>query len=151
VCSAEAITSAGDTVRVDPYLCQGCGTCSTVCPSGALASQYPRVEDLGGRIKTLLATYREAGGTQPCLLFHSSEAGKSLIEGLARRGKGLPARVIPLETWSADAVGIDLLLGSVALGACQVAVLAAGTHDVAPLRAQARHAQTILAGLGYAG
>ncbi|WP_407279325.1 4Fe-4S binding protein [Aromatoleum evansii] len=150
-CSAEAIASAGDVVRVDPYLCQGCGTCSTVCPTGALASQYPRVEDLGLRVKTVLARYREAGGEDACLLFHSAEAGHALIERLARRGKGLPARVIPLELWSADAAGLDLMLGSLALGACQVAVLAAGTHDAAPLRAQAAHAQTILAGLGYAG
>ena len=150
-CSAEAISSAGDTVRVDPYLCQGCGTCSTVCPTGALASQYPRVEDIGLRVKTVLTRYRETGGEAPCLLFHSTEAGRALIEHLARRGKGLPARVIPLETWSADAIGLDLILGSLALGACQVAVIAAGTHDSAPLRAQAAHAQAILTGLGYAG
>lgn len=151
VCSAEAISSAGDSVRVDPYLCQGCGTCSTVCPTGALASQYPRVEDLGLRVKTVLTRYRETGGDAPCLLFHSVDAGRTLIERLARRGRGLPARVIPLDVWSADAVGLDVLLGSLALGACQVAVLAAGTHDAAPLRAQAAHAQTILTGLGYAG
>ena len=138
-------------MRVDPYLCQGCGTCSTVCPTGALASQYPRVEDLGLRVKTVLARYREAGGEAPALLFHSAEAGRALIDRLARRGKGLPARVIPFETWSADAVGLDLMLGSLALGACQVAVLAAGTHDATPLRAQAAHAQAILAGLGYGG
>jgi ferredoxin len=150
-CSAEAIASAGDTVRVDPYLCQGCGTCSTVCPTGALASQYPRVEDLGLRVKTVLTRYREAGGEAPALLFHAAQAGRALIERLARRGKGLPARVIPLETWSADAVGLDLMLGSLALGASQVAVLAAGTHDATPLRAQAAHAQAILTGLGYGG
>ncbi|BAL22419.1 4Fe-4S binding protein [Azoarcus sp. KH32C] len=150
-CSAEAISSAGDVVRVDPYLCQGCGTCSTVCPTGALASQYPRVEDLGVRIKTVLTRYAEAGGEAPCLLFHSVEAGRALIERLARRGKGLPARVIPLDVWSADAIGLDLMLGGIALGACQVAVLATGTHDVTPLRAQAAHAQAILSGLGYAG
>lgn len=150
-CAAEAIASAGDTVRVDPYLCQGCGSCSTVCPTGALAPQYPRVEDLGLRVKTVLARYREMGGEAPVLLFHSAEAGRALLDRLARRGKGLPARVIPLETWSADAVGLDLMLGSLALGACQVAVLAAGTHDAAPLRAQAGHAQAIVSGLGYAG
>ena len=150
-CAAEAISSAGDTVRVDPYLCQGCGSCSTVCPSGALASQYPRVEDLGLRVRTVLATYRDAGGEAPCVLFHSAGAGRALIDRLARRGKGLPARVIPLETWSADSVGLELLLGSIALGACQVAVLAAGTHDPGVLRVQAAQGATILAGLGYAG
>ncbi len=151
VCATQAIAHAGDVVRVDPYLCKGCGTCSTVCPSGALSFQYPRVEDVGLRVKTLLAAYREAGGTEPCLLFHSAEAGRAAIDRLARRGKGLPARMIPVETWSADAVGLDLMLGAVALGAVQVAVLAAGSHDAAPLRAQAGHGEAILHGLGYTG
>ena len=151
VCATQAIAPAGDAVRVDPYLCQGCGTCATVCPSGALSFQYPRVEDVGIRIKTLLAAYRAAGGSDALLLFHSAEAGRAMIDRLARRGKGLPARVIPVETWSADAVGLDVLLGAVALGVCQVAVLAAGSHDAAPLRAQAGHGQTILGGLGFAG
>lgn len=151
VCSTEAIRSAGNVIAVDPYLCKGCGTCSTVCPSGALAFQYPRVTDVGLQVKTLLAEYTAAGGRDACLLFHAGEAGGKLIERLARRGRGLPARVIPVEVWSADAVGLDLLLGSIALGACQAAVLAAGSHDAAPLKAQAGHGAAILAGLGYAG
>ncbi len=150
-CATAAIRAKGEVIEVDPYLCKGCGTCSTVCPSGALAFQYPRVPELGLRVKTLLAEYAAAGGTAPCLLFHAAEAGAALIARLARRGRGLPARVIPVEVWSADAVGLDLMLGSVALGACQVAVLAAGSHDAAPLQAQAAHGQAILSALGYAG
>ena len=150
-CATEAIRSSGDVIAVDPWLCKGCGTCSTVCPSGALSFQYPRVPELGQRVKTLLAEYARAGGTDACLLFHSAEAGTATIARLARRGRGLPARVIPVEVWSADAVGLDLMLGSLALGACQVAVLAAGSHDAAPLKAQAGHGQTILTALGYGG
>lgn len=151
VCSTRAITSAGDTVVVDPYLCQGCGTCSSVCPSGAMAFHYPRSEDIGLRIKTLLSAHREAGGGAPTLLFHSLEAGRALIDSLARRGKGLPADVIPLETWSVDALGLDLMLATIALGAARVGVLTAGSHDPGPLVGQARHGVTILAGLGFAG
>lgn len=150
-CATAAIRAKGDVIAVDPWLCKGCGTCSTVCPSGALAFQYPRVPELGLRVKTLLAEYAAAGGSAPCLLFHAGEAGGALIARLARRGRGLPARVIPVEVWSADAVGLELMLGSLALGACQVAVLGAGSHDVAPLQAQAAHGQTILRALGYAG
>ena len=150
-CSTAAIRSNGDVIAVDPYLCKGCGTCSTVCPSGALSFQYPRVPELGQRVKTLLAEYAHAGGTDACLLFHSAAAGSAAIARLARRGCGLPARVIPVEVWSADAVGLDLMLGSLALGACQVAVLAAGSHDAAPLKAQAGHGQAILSALGYGG
>ena len=34
VCPAEAIVSIGETVAVNPYLCQGGGGCATVCPAG---------------------------------------------------------------------------------------------------------------------
>ncbi|MGB7989268.1 MAG: 4Fe-4S dicluster domain-containing protein, partial [Candidatus Methylophosphatis roskildensis] len=56
VCSTGAIASDGDKVRVEPHLCMGCGGCATVCPSGAMRYAYPRVPDLGVRIKTALQT-----------------------------------------------------------------------------------------------
>jgi ferredoxin len=59
--------------------------------------------------------------------------------------------VVTVETWGADAVGLDLMLGAVALGATRVAVLGAGSHDLAPLQRQAALGQAILGGLGYAG
>ena len=151
VCATEAISSAGDTIKLDPYLCQGCGTCTTVCPSGALSFQYPRVADLGLAIKVQLQAWRAAGGAAPCLLFHSAEAGGKALRALAKAGQDLPGNVIALETWSADAVGLDLLLGALALGAAQVVVLGAGSRDLAPLRKQAQIGQAILNGLGYAG
>ena len=151
VCSTEAIVSAGNTIKLDPYLCQGCGTCTSVCPSGALSFQYPRVADVGLAIKAQLAAYRQAGGESPCLLFHSAESGSKQLAALKRAGKHLPVNVIPLETWSIDAVGLDLLLGAVALGAAHVAVLGSGSHDLAPLRKQAALGQSILNGLGFAG
>ena len=151
VCATQAIVSAGDKVALDPYLCQGCGTCTTVCPSGALAFQYPRVVDVGVAIKAQLKAYRAAGGENPCLLFHSAESGKKELVALRRAGGKLPANVIPVETWSIDAVGLDLMLGAVALGACQVALLSTGSHDLAPLHKQVGLAQRILNGLGYAG
>ena len=151
VCATEAIVSAGQVIKLDPYLCQGCGTCTTVCPSGALAYQYPRVADLGHALKVQLAAYRQAGGTHPTLLFYSAAAGRKALAALKRAGQSLPAHVIPLETWSADAVGLDLLLGGIALGAARVAVLGAGSHDLAPSRKQAALGQSVLNGLGYSG
>jgi ferredoxin len=151
VCSTEAITGAGDTIKLDPYLCQGCGSCTTVCPSGALSFQYPRVADLGLAIKAQLKAYRHAGGLAPALLFHSGTAGSKALRASQMAGHALPAQFIPVEIWSADAVGLDLLLGAIALGACQVAVLGAGSHDLAPLRRQASLGQAILNGLGYTG
>lgn len=151
VCATEAIASNGDTIKLDPYLCQGCGTCTTVCPSGALAYQYPRVADLGQSIKVQLAAFRAAGGQDPCLLFHSTTSGRKHLAALKRSGRTLPDNVIVIETWSVDAVGIDLLLGAVALGASRVAILGLGPHDLAPLQKQVALGQAVLNGMGFAG
>jgi ferredoxin len=157
VCSANAISSAGDKVNVSPYLCMGCGGCATVCPSGAMGYAYPRVADSGLRIKTALGAYRNAGGDAPVLLFHNTGDGRALVQQLGRRAAqtgGLPARVIPLEVQHVAAVGIDLALGSVALGAAQVLVLATGSEApeyLAALKRQLAFAQEMVSGLGYGG
>ena len=76
--------------RGRPVSVQGLRHLQRVCPSGALSFQYPRVPELGQRVKTLLAEYARAGGTDACLLFHSAAAGSAAIARLARRGCGLP-------------------------------------------------------------
>jgi ferredoxin len=155
VCSANAISSDGNKIKVEPHLCMGCGGCATVCPSGAMGYAYPRVADMGLRIKAVLNAYRSAGGgngVAPCLLFHNGGDGKALIQQLGRRGKGLPAHVIPLEVQHVAALGIDLALGSYVLGAAQFAVLAAGSEApeyVAATKRQFAYAQEIVSGLGY--
>ncbi len=151
VCSANAITADGDKVKVEPHLCMGCGGCATVCPSGAMTYAYPRVADVGARVKAVLKAYREAGGSEACLLLHNAEDGRALVQQLGRRGKGLPAHVIPLEVQHVAALGMDLMLGSIALGASQVAILAAGSEAPEYIAASTRelgYAQEILSGLG---
>jgi ferredoxin len=74
-CPAEAIVSLGDKVQVNPYLCQGGGTCATSCPSGAMTYAYPVPGDLLYALQRLLRDYRDAGGTSPSLLFHDSASG----------------------------------------------------------------------------
>jgi ferredoxin len=168
VCSAEAIRSdaslkgrtGGGGIVVEPHLCVGCGACTIVCPSGALSYATPRPEELGLRIRTLLATYARAGGSGAALLMHSQEAGARAIGALGRAARtdpgirGLPARVLPVEVWHTASVGIDLWLSAIALGAVQVWVLM--TDEEAPdyrraVAAQMQVAQTILTGLGFAG
>jgi len=154
VCSSGAIRADGDHVRVEPHLCAGCGGCATVCPSGAMSYAYPPVPEMGMRLKAALSTYREAGGRDACILFHDAGEGRAKVLDLGRRGKGLPARVIPVECFHVASVGIDLMLGALAYGASQVLVLA--TEKVAEgysaaLQRQMGYAQTILHGLGYGG
>ena len=158
-CSTGAISADGDHVKVEPHLCMGCGGCATVCPSGAMTHVYPRVSDLGRRLKTLLGTYRDAGGKDACILFHNAGTSRDLIATLGRRARpgisgGLPARVIPLEVHSVAAIGMDTLLGALTYGASQVVLLASEREadEYGPaVEQQMRHAQTIVSALGYAG
>lgn len=154
VCSTSAISSDGDHVKVDAHLCMGCGACATVCPSGAMAYQYPRVADRGAQIKALLAAYRAAGGDEACILFHNGTDGRELLAQTALMGKGLPGHVLPIETWHLASTGIDLMLGAVCQGATNVALLSTGSEAPEYSRAlteQMGFAQTILNALGYAG
>ena len=153
VCSSGAIRADGDLVKVEAHLCAGCGGCATVCPSGAMRYAYPGVPDMGTRLKTLLATYREAGGKDACVLFHDAREGRAALLALGRR-KGLPARALPLECFHAASIGIDLLLGAIACGASQVRVLATDKTAegyVAALKKQMGYAEQILQALGYGG
>ncbi|MEO7728403.1 MAG: 4Fe-4S binding protein, partial [Burkholderiales bacterium] len=152
VCSTAAISADGDHIKVEPHLCMGCGACATVCPSGAMTYAYPRVADAGTRLKTLLGTYAGAGGKNACVLFHNATDGRNLVLNLGRRGKGLPARVVPLEAFHIASLGMDTLLGAVVYGAPQVAILSTGVEAPAylvALRREMSHAQQILTALGF--
>ena len=163
VCSARAISSeasSGGGIRVEPHLCIGCGACTTVCPSGAISFGYPDAAHQGLRLRTLLTTYRQAGGRDAAILVHSDGAGMRAIEELGRAARvddalrGVPARVLPFGVWHTASVGLDLWLAALAYGASQVLVLL--TEEEAPeyraaLAEQAALANAVLAGLGYAG
>lgn len=153
ICSTAAIAADGDHVKVEPHLCMGCGACATVCPSGAMAYAYPSVPDLGRRLRALLGTYAKAGGRDACVLLHAQDA-RDAIADLARRGRGLPARVIPLEVHHVASVGLDVWLAALAHGASQVAVLATGSEAPQYREALAKQmaiADTIAQALGFQG
>ncbi len=161
ICSAEAVRSdkARQQIVVNPNLCVGCGACTTACPTGALTYSYPRPNETGARLRTLLNTYARAGGKDAVLLLHSQERGQALVEELGRAARvgaaqGVPAHVIPVALWHTASTGIELWLAAVAGGARHVAVLS--TNEEAPqyldeLQAQMEVAQAILHGLGYEG
>ncbi|WPC66052.1 4Fe-4S binding protein [Rhodoferax ferrireducens] len=166
VCSASAIESdrSRQQIKVNPNLCIGCGTCSTVCPTGAMGFAYPRASDQGVKLKTLLATYSRSGGKNAALLLHSQGAGARLLGDLGRAAQlerasktgthGVPARVLPLALWHTSSLGLEVWLSAICYGASQVWVLL--TDEEAPqyraaLEGQMAVAQAILSGLGYQG
>jgi len=161
ICSAQAISSEPkqQQIKVNPNLCVGCGACTTVCPTGALSFAYPRTNEQGLKLKTLLATYAAAGGQDAVLLLHSQGTGQTLVEQVGRaaqlkKARGVPANVIPVSLLHTASTGLDLWLSAIAFGARSVAVLY--TDEEAPqyvqgLREQMAVGQALLSGLGYSG
>lgn len=151
LCPTGAITPNGDHVAIDENVCAGCGACAAVCPTGAAAYALPPVDALIGKIRTLLSTYREAGGENPVLLLHDAEHGGQMIEMLARHGDGLPANVIPVSVNEVTQIGLETFAAAFAYGAASLRLLmrARPKHETGGTVRTIAYADTILKGLGF--
>jgi len=148
-CATEAIRSAGERIEVDPFLCQGCGTCATVCPTGAITYAWPSPEHLIDHVRGILRRYRSAGGSDPVLLFHDAEGDAELVAGWA---PDLPESVLPVGVEDTGSVGPDTWLAALAYGAGRV-VLVMGAETPASERAATQTelatTQALIEALGY--
>lgn len=151
LCPTGAIAPAGDHVAIDAHICAGCGQCAATCPTGAASYALPPADALMRRLRTLLATYLEAGGAQPVLLVHDERHGRDMIDALARFGDGLPANVLPLAVNEVTQVGLEAIAAAFAYGASALRILLheRPRHDVSGLRRTLSYAEPILAGLGF--
>jgi ferredoxin len=151
LCPAGAITPNGDHVAIDPNICAGCGQCAAACPTGAASYAIPPEDVAMRRLRTLLLTYREAGGSNAILLFHDEPHGAALIDALARFGEGLPAHVIPVAVNEVTQVGLESIAAAMAYGASAVRFLLRERprHDIASLTRTIALAEPIMTGLGF--
>jgi ferredoxin len=151
LCPTGAITPDGDHVVIDAHVCAGCGQCAAVCPTGAAAYALPPAATLMRRLRSLLATYCAAGGTQPVLLMHDNAHGMPLIDALARGGDGLPANVLPVAVNEVTQLGLEAIAAAFAYGASSIRFLtrAKPRHDTAGLTKTLALAEPILSGLGF--
>ena len=103
------------------------------------------------KLRLLLSTYREAGGSAPIVLLHDEAHGADLIDALARFGDGLPPHVLPLAVNEVTQVGIESIAAAFAYGASDVRLLLRGRprHDAAGLTGTIALAAPILSALGY--
>lgn len=149
-CPTIAITSIGEKVSVDPYLCQGAGSCVAACPSGAMSYAFPAVNDLLGHLKQLLAGYAAAGGSDPVLLLHDAWSRDALEN---RLGPAMPESVLPFEIEEIGSLGLDAWLAMLAYGACAVVIAVtkgAPPRMVSELKTQVGFGRVLLEGMGYA-
>jgi len=112
-CPAEAIQSLAERIEVDPFLCQGGGSCTTVCPSGAIRYLYPNLRDNGKRLRDVLKCYAEQGVENAIVFFHGeNHVPQAYLDGYDN--------LLPFAVEELASVGMDLCLSALAYGAQQV-------------------------------
>jgi len=143
-CPAGAIGSLIEKIEVDPYLCQGGGTCASVCPSGAIQYVYPGLADSGNQVRKMLETFRQHGGSAPIVMFH---AVQDFPEALLKSN----ISILPFRVEELASVGPDLCISTLVYGASQVILLADDeipAISLTQLLTQLEWLQSLLSGLG---
>lgn len=99
-CVANAIAPSGEAIEVDPYLCQGCGACASVCPTGALTYAYPRPAEAIERSRELL----DADSSASVLLIYAGDDNPDRDQQFESE---LPEWVCAVAVEEVPAYGID--------------------------------------------
>lgn len=134
VCPAAAIRGKGDSIEIDPHLCQGCATCMLVCPTGALTYAIPPAAPapIPPRLE----------GARRALLI--CEPGDKIAAKLFGRSPGqFERREIP----AIASASIEIWLTALADGFAQVIIVPPATlpaNTLGALRAQLALAQSLL-------
>ncbi|MDR9826730.1 4Fe-4S binding protein [Vibrio sp. FNV 38] len=120
-CPAGALSSEGNDkigyqIAINPYLCQGVGTCATSCPTEAISYALPNPTDTQKFIERTLQNYQQAGGVSPVVLICSSRHEMYNVMAL----KVLPDNVVPIVVEELPSVGIDSWFAALTNGATQV-------------------------------
>ena len=148
-CPAEAISSTGDSVTVNPSLCQGCGSCTAVCPSGAMAYALPTLDVSLNRVRKMIQRWFELETTAPQILIHDTANAQLVLDTMADT---LPSNVIAFSIEEIGALGMTFWLSALAYGSVGITVWDAGSHrDHDWLEVQQEIAKTgqMVEGLGY--
>ena len=147
--SSEGSDKTGHRIEINPYLCQGVGTCATACPTEAIHYALPNPQETQKFVERTLANYEQAGGVDPIVLICSSRHEQYNVMAL----KALPDNVVPIVVEELPSVGIDSWLAALVNGATQV--LFAASRFMPPtiirvLNNEVSIAQELLSQLGIA-
>lgn len=146
-CPTRAIRSIGEQIEVDPYLCQGGGTCAAVCPSGAIQYVYPDLADTLSRIRQLLRQYYQSSGERARMVFFEQTQRDAVYRQLA----ALEENLIPVALDELGMIDMAIMLNTLAYGAQQIIIVT--SEETVPaigetLRQQQALATAFLDGLG---
>ncbi len=143
-CPAEAIQSLAERIEVDPYLCQGGGSCTSVCPSGAIRYLYPNLRDHGKHLRDVLKSYQQAGGENAIVFYHGeSYSPQAYLENYDN--------LLPMPVEELASVGMELCLSALAYGAQQVVLYVdeeVPASSASNLQQQLDWARELIVGLG---
>lgn len=142
-CATNAITSKGEGIEVDPYLCQGCGSCATVCPSGAMTYAYPKPDNAIERSRSMLAD-----GKQQALLLYSEDQQELVDSADTLQG------ILPLLVEEVSAFGIDYWATMLCSGVHSILLLVDDgmlDQSLQAINTQAAIFHELLSGLGMSG
>lgn len=146
VCGTGAITTAGEQINVEPYLCQGCGSCTSNCPSGAIRYAYPSPADAMTQLARLLEDRRKAGFEQTVVFLHDADEGADRLE---QYESDLNTAILPVAVEEVGSIGMDGWFSALAYGACAVVIDEPGPGGMhQALTSQLATANSILGAIG---
>jgi ferredoxin len=110
-CSAGAISGDKEAIRIEPYLCQGCGSCTLVCPSGAVRYDHPGPGYSLTRLRAMLHAWDAAGG---------GPVGLWIVN--AAIPTEAPIGWLPYPVAEPASLGLEIWLAALAMGCNRVAI-----------------------------
>ena len=147
-CPTEAIISLNEQVEVNPYLCQGGGSCATACPTGAITYAYPTPANQLEILRQVILNYRNAGGKNAVILFFDKANGSEVVQNCI---SSLDENVLPIQVEEVGSIGLDAYLCLLAYGAHSAKILCTKTPNSVrrELTEQIAILDALLDGLGY--
>jgi len=148
-CPSDAVRSKDDGVEINHFLCQGCGICAAVCPTGALVNKDMQTGELLNVLRKKLQSFQPADPANASIVFHEPETSSRLLMQI---GSQWPGPVIGQSVRDIGCVGMDIWLAVLASGADRVILVSTpqttqGMRQA--IKKQIGYASTMLQGMGY--